>query len=422
MELSDEQKQRILQEEQQRLAEEQYREQVRRELQSQTNSAAPVGTKSNSLATVLILVGALIAICALVMVIRFTRQGPVASQSTTASSRTEPSAASVTPLTSTAPANKGPSPLSPPPPQELTTAQIADRATPSVVVVENFNEEGVKASQGSGYVFSGDGIVITNYHVIRGAKLLSVRVPGSDPYRVESVLGYDIDHDVAAIQVSGRSLSALLTETIEEPKVGDRVVAIGAPLGLESTVSEGIVSALRNIGTMRIIQTTASISPGSSGGPLLNEYGKVIGLTTSTERNGQSLNFVVSAKHVSELLGHRQPISLEDMLRQTQVSQPLTSTTIMVPARNVMQLPFRVGQQGALLEGTYTITGGAGRDVGVALTGPGGAVIVNSGRVTGYGQFKQHLSLGQYTIVFDNRFSNFSSKSVSPDLKLMYYR
>jgi len=239
---------------------------------------------------------------------------------------------------------------------------------------------------------------------------------------VDSVLGYEIDHDVAALQVSGASLASLSTETIEEPKVGDRVVAIGAPLGLESTVSEGIVSAIRNAGTMHIIQTTASISPGSSGGPLLNEYGKVVGLTTATVLNGQSLNFVVSARHISELLSRRQPISLEAMLEQTKVSDPVAATTIMVPARNAMQVSFMVNsQQGATLEGTYTITGGSGADVGVALTGPTG-VVVNSGKVSGYGQFKQRLPRGKYTILFDNRFSTFTSKSVSPDLKLSYYK
>jgi hypothetical protein len=95
----------------------------------------------------------------------------------------------------------------------------------------------------------------------------------------------------------------------------------------------------------------------------------------------------------------------------------------MVPARNATQLSFTVnGQQGAVLEGTYTITGGSGRDVGVALAGASGSVIVNSGRVAGFGQFKQRLPRGKYTILFDNRFSTLSSKSVSPDLKLVYYK
>jgi len=416
MELSDEQKQRILEEERQRLAEEEYRAQVRRDLQNQTGTVAPIPipAKSNMLRSVLIVAGGFVLLCAGVFMIGHLRRSVPKSAPPAPTSSVE---------TKGTDKSDRPSPMAPPPPAKLTTAQIADRATPSVVVVENFDEGGEKAGQGSGYVFSGDGIIITNYHVIRGAKSLTVRIPGQEPYRVDSVLGYEIDHDVAALQLTSSSLPALLTETVEEPKVGDRVVAIGAPLGLESTVSEGIVSALRDASTMHIIQTTASISPGSSGGPLLNEYGKVIGLTTSTVRDGQSLNFVVSARHVSELLSRKQPMSLEEMLSQTRVSEPIASSTIMVPARNAMQISFIVnGQQGAVLEGTYTIAGGSGRDVGVALAGPSGSVIVNSGRVAGFGQFKQRLPRGKYTILFDNRFSTLSSKSVSPDLKLVYYR
>lgn len=414
MELTDEQKQRILEEERQRLAEEQYRVQVRRELENQNTVVVPVSTtvpnKPNNTRRVAIMVGAvlLLTIAAIIGLSQLKRE--------TRSPTVRPDATK-----SIAPADR-PSPLSPPPPQELTTALIAERATPSVVVVESFNEDGEKAGQGSGYIFSGDGVIITNYHVIRGAKSLNVRVPGQEPFRIDSVLGYEIDHDVAALQVSGDSLPALTTETVEEPKVGDRVVAIGAPLGLESTVSEGIVSAIRNAGTMHIIQTTASISSGSSGGPLLNAYGKVVGLTTATMVNGQSLNFVVAARHISELLSHKESLSLEAMLEQTKVSDPVASSTIMVPARNAVQLTFMVNsQQGATLEGTYAITGGHGADVGVALTGQTG-VIVNSGRVAEYGQFKQRLPRGKYAIVFDNRFSTFSAKSISPDLKLTYYR
>jgi len=444
MELSDEQKKRILEEEQQRLAEEQYRARVRRDLESRTMSASPVPAKSSGLKYVLIALGIVAVLCVgiLVGVRRQSSDQGASGPSKAASGAQEMAAEKSEKPSPIAPASgqgasvpskaasgaqeraaeksEKPSPIAP---AKLTTAQIADRATPSVVIVENFNEDGEKAEQGSGYVFSDDGIVITNYHVIRGARSLTVKVPGSEPYRVDSVLGYEIDHDVAALQVPGSSLPALSTETIEQPKVGDRVVAIGAPLGLESTVSEGIVSALRDAGTMHIIQTTASISPGSSGGPLLNEYGKVIGLTTATMLNGQSINFVVSARHVSELLSRKRPMSLEEMLSQTQVSEPLMSSTIMVPARSAMQLRFTViGQQGAVLEGTYTITGGTGRDVSVRLVGAGGLMILNSGRVSGSGQIQRRLPRGSYAIIFDNGFSNFSAKSVSPDLKLSYYR
>jgi hypothetical protein len=414
-ELSEEQRQRILDEERNRHAEEQFRTQVRMDLQkNSTATGKPPQPKSNR--SIFIVFGIAVALLVVVLVVVLTHSKSSQPQATT----------------STAAVNQSPvhndraSPLPPalpPPPQKLTTAQIAAKATPSVVVIENFNESGEKAGQGSGYIFSGDGIIITNYHVIRGAKSLNIRLPGQEPYRVDSVLGYQIDHDVAALQVSGGSLPALTTDTLDEPKVGDKVVAIGAPLGLESTVSEGIVSAVRDAGTIHIIQTTASISPGSSGGPLLNDYGKVIGLTTATVHDGQSLNFVVSAKHISELLSRRQPIALSEMLDQTKVSDRIGSSTIMVPARNAVQLTFVVnGQQGATLEGTYSIAGGSGNDVGVMLLGTNNAVIVNSGRVTRSGEFRLRLPRGRYTLLFDNRFSNFSAKSVTPDLTVTYYK
>jgi S1-C subfamily serine protease len=406
MELSDEQKQRILQEEEARLAEEQYRAQVRRELQSQDGGPTPVRPQSKTTRNILIAVGAVVLLLVGVLV--------------TVSHR--PSTGGIldagTPTKSLEKLEK-PSPL---PPAKLSTAQIADRATPSVVVVENFNEDGERAGQGSGYVHSADGVIITNYHVIRGAKSLTIRVPAKESFHIDSVLAYSIEHDVAALQVSA-SLPALETEALEPVKVGDRVIAIGAPLGLESTVSEGIVSAIRDAGGTHIIQTTASISPGSSGGPLFDEFGKVIGLTTSHMRDGQNLNFVIAVRHVNELLGQQRPISLAEMLEETQVVNSLPASTVSVPAGNLVQLPFRVSsQQGAVIEGTYTITGGSGRDVGVALVGTGGAVIMNSGRVSGSGQIKQRLPMGQYAVVFDNRFSTFSSKSVSADLKLVSYK
>jgi hypothetical protein len=412
MELSDEQKKRILEEEQARLTEELYRAQVRRELQIQAGATPSGSEKSNALKSVLVFAGIVVAVSAGAWVIGHLRQpGRHSASGTSATASGEQPKGVQNPLK--------PSPVAP---TKLTTAQIADRATPSVVIIENFNEDGEKAGQGSGYVFSADGVVITNYHVIRGARSLMVRVPLKEAVPVDSLLGYSIEHDVAAIQISA-SLPALDGEYVEPVKVGDRVVAIGAPLGLESTVSEGIVSALRNAGGTQIVQTTASISPGSSGGPLFDEYGKVIGLTTAQMRDGQNLNFVIAIRHVSELLNQRRPMSLSEMLSETRVVDSLPASTIAVPARNAVQLAFTVsGQQRAVLEGSYTITGGTGRDVGVALVGPGGSVIVNSGRVAGFGQFKQRLAKGIYAIIFDNRFSTFSSKSVSPDLKLTYYK
>ena len=414
MELTSERKQQIENEEQQRLAEEQYRAKVRAGL---IREASPVNSTSKE--SPLRLFAVVIAVCIGVVICAIAL--PKLRQSVSAASAGGSSVASGVVTTESARASS----LETPSPVRLTTAQIAQLATPSVVVVQNYSEDGEKAGQGSGYVFSSDGVVVTNYHVVRGAKSLAIRAPsgGGSQQRVDFLLGYSVEHDVAALQISGGSLPALSTETSEKVKVGDHVVAIGAPLGLESTVSEGIVSAVREAAGGDIIQTTASISPGSSGGPLLNHYGKVVGVTTAMMLNGQNLNFVIPSRYITELLGAKREMSLADMLSETQVTDSLPASTIPVAARNVVQLPFAVnGQQGAVLEGSYTVSGGRGSDIGVMLIGLGGAVIVNSGRVSRSGQFRQRLPRGQYAVIFDNRFSTFSAKSVSPDLKLVYYR
>ena len=478
MDLSEEQKAKIREEERQRILEEQYRAQVRQELQ---NSAA--GTKRPSRASSRGVPFSAAAIAVLCLGAIITVHFSARSGSKSASAR--PAAAAPSPGTAEPIPAEKPSPIIPSAPIKLTTAQIAERAMPFIAVIENYNEDGVKASQGSGYVYSADGTIITNYHVIRGATSLIVKLPSKrEDFRVESLLGYDIRTDVAALRIpaaaveglrspgnaaetiddiirksndenkrrnrdflahvgsatdqpslrasnttldqpakNNESSPMLATETLPELKIGDHVVAIGAPLGLENTVSEGIISALRYDDGRHVIQTTASISPGSSGGPLFNDYGKVIGLTTAMMRDGQNLNFVIASRHISDLLNQRRELSLSEMLNETRVSEGLPATTISVPARSINGLSFAVGgQQGAVLEGTYSITGGTGRDVGVMLMGSGNVVIANSGRVSSFGQIRQRLPKGQYTIVFDNRFSNFSGKSIAPDLKLTYYK
>jgi len=441
MELSEEQKQRILHEEQTRLQEEQYRTQVRLELTGQSVAAPSISTKPKNPKYVLATIGIVLVLLLCAGTLIGVRRQPSASETRETAN-------------------------SPLPVPKLTTARIAELATPWVVVVQTYNEDGEKLGQGSGYVSSADGAVITNYHVVRGAASVTVGIQGKESVQASALLGYNIENDVAALQISlsaigvGRPTSpsdvvdqlilqqnletkrrmqeansgkgtpvgqsaptqGLPTDETLDVKVGDHVTAIGAPLGLENTVSEGIVSALRQNGETHIIQTTASISPGSSGGPLFNDYGKVIGITASTVRDGQSLNFV-EARHITELLSQKRPIAFREMLVETLVTDSLPSNTLSVPARNAIQLPFAVnGQQGAVLEGSYTISGGMGNDVVVALVGQGGSVIVNSGRVARMGQIKQRLPRGNYAIIFDNRSSPMFSRSVSADLKLTYYK
>jgi len=426
MELSEETKQGIVEEEQRRLAEEQYREQVRRELLHQAATsrfaASPADkvpqSKRKTGRRILALIGAGLGLCALVLFVDILRHSLVSSRQV----RTE--ATTTTPISGSKSSTAEERNLSAAEmPVALTTAQIAQEATPSVVVVEKVNENGEKIGQGSGYVYSNDGTIITNYHVIRGAGTLNVRLHSGASYQVDSIVGYDITRDVAILQVSGVSVPPLTTQDGELAKVGDEVVAIGAPLGLESTVSEGIISAFRDVGGTHIIQTTTSISPGSSGGPLLNEHGQVIGLTTSQMLNGQNLNFVISARHITESLQRKRPITLSEMLAETRTTVPVATNTFTVPARNGWKITFNVPmQQGAVLEGSYEVRGGTGNDVAVVLTTSDNRVLLNSGRVSGSGQIKTPLSRGSYVLYFNNQFSLLASKSVSPDLNLVFYR
>jgi S1-C subfamily serine protease len=429
VELSEDHKQRIIEEESQRLAEEKFREKVRRDL-LKMSSTPPLGNReaevpvspqfaasepprqSRGTAVAVGLAGIVLVAAALL----FGRG--LLSSPAEAKSEVTPALKSKSSVTvgAVAPAPEAP--------VKLTTSQIAESATPSVVVIESIDENGSKSGHGSGYVFASDGTVVTNYHVVRGATRLNVRLTSGATLPAESVLAYDVDHDIAVLKTSGASsLSPLATQDTGQPKVGDKVVAIGAPLGLESTVSEGIVSAMREVGNTHIIQTTTSISPGSSGGPLLNEFGKVIGLTTAYLRDGQNLNFVMSARHITALMERKRPMALAEMLSETKATTPMAPNTFMVPARGTYKINITVPmQQGALFEGSYDVSGGRGNDVDVQLRAADNQVVLDSGRVSGSGQIRIRLPRGSYVLYFDNHFSTFSSKSVSPDLKLTYYR
>src|SRR6185437_10561243 len=126
----------------------------------------------------------------------------------------------------------------------------------AVVILENYNADGEKTSQGSGFFVSANGKLLTNYHVIRGATRLVARLPDQSTRDVEYISGYDVAADVAAVAISGGDLLPVKLGSSTALKVGDHLTALGAPLGFDSTLSEGIVSAIREFGTRRMIQTT----------------------------------------------------------------------------------------------------------------------------------------------------------------------
>jgi hypothetical protein len=180
---------------------------------------------------------------------------------------------------------------------------MVKRISPTVVVVET--KKGNKKGLGTGFFINSRGHIVTNYHVILGAEQAVVRTQEGRRYPVKKVVAENKEADLVLIvaDIPAREVKHLEVSG-KLPEVGEKIYVIGHPMGLEKTVSEGIVSAIRKLPKLgEIIQITAPISPGSSGGPVFNSSGLVIGVARATVRTGQNLNFAVPGQHILQLKG-----------------------------------------------------------------------------------------------------------------------
>ena len=175
---------------------------------------------------------------------------------------------------------------------EKTTRDIFEAAKESIVLILAYDRDGVPVSLGSGF-FVETNKVVSNFHVVEGASKIVIRQLGKkDQDEAKQILKFSKKLDLAVIETTTTGKPLPLNKD-QSQGIGDRVVAIGNPRGLEGTVSEGIISSLRPTEDFKILQVTAPISPGSSGGPLFDAEGRVIGVTTATVVGGQNLNFAV---------------------------------------------------------------------------------------------------------------------------------
>ncbi|BBK42220.1 serine protease [Allostella vacuolata] len=256
-------------------------------------------------------------------------------------------------------------------------AGVVDRVGPSVVrvAVAADRASGRRGGAGSGVIVSPDGLVLTNSHVVQGARL--VRLAISDGRELEAaVLGDDPHTDLAVLRVTaGVTLAAARLGDSKALRRGQLVVAIGNPLGFESTVTSGVVSALgRSLraGTGRliddVIQTDAALNPGNSGGPLVSSRGEVIGINTAVIAGAQGICFAVSSNTASH--------ALSEILRHGRVRRAfigVAAQTLPVPRR----LARQVGIDSSLAviittvepDGPAARAGLAERDIVVALDG-----------------------------------------------------
>lgn len=179
----------------------------------------------------------------------------------------------------------------------------------------------VQPGLGSGFIISTDGYILTNEHVIHDAREIQISVTGFDKPLPAKVVGSDYDLDLAILKVEApRSLPTLKMGNSDAVRVGDWVVAIGNPYGLDHTVTVGVISAKGRPITIEdrhyenLLQTDASINPGNSGGPLLNLKGEVIGINTAINAQAQGIGFAIPTSTV-------QPV-LQELLQRGKVARP----------------------------------------------------------------------------------------------------
>jgi hypothetical protein len=197
-----------------------------------------------------------------------------------------------------APATQAAAPV----PSGSPAESIFDRVSPSVVRVNVMDDSGRMIAFGSGVVIDRDA-VITNCHVLRRGANISVKL--GNAVRTADVQVSDEELDLCRLNVAGLDAPAVAIGSVKQLRTGQRVYAIGAPQGLELTISEGIVSSLRGVPGGTVIQTTAPISAGSSGGGLFDLSGRLVGVTTFQHRYAQNLNFALPADWLAEVQTRR---------------------------------------------------------------------------------------------------------------------
>lgn len=208
--------------------------------------------------------------------------------------------------------------------------QMVPSIQKSVVTIAAFNMEGEIKAIGSGFFIHRDGTLVTNYHVLEDAYAAEIKTAAGNKYPVKSVIAHNQFVDLIKVRVDiPETLAVPLTISDVESQVADRVVVIGSPLGLEQTLSEGIVSAVReHPQNGKIYQFTAPISQGSSGSPALNLRGEVIGVVTFQSSKGQNLNFAVSVKALQMMPHATKEISLAEWTLKRSGNDPSLAASL----------------------------------------------------------------------------------------------
>jgi len=227
---------------------------------------------------------------------------------------------------------------------QLSAKQIVERYKPAIVRIEArlaiAGQSGGKF--GTGFVVGSDGRIATNLHVIFGSGDVMVRLADGHEFKAQRVMAIDPQRDLAIIDIDAQNLPTARLGNSDEVAAGDRVVAIGNPLGvLDYTVSDGLISSVRQVKEgIKVLQISAPISQGSSGGPLFNPYGEVIGVATLISEEGQNLNFGMPSNYLRPLMASKDPG--ESMAAFAARFRPPAGATSSAPGRQIPNHPLSV--------------------------------------------------------------------------------
>jgi hypothetical protein len=181
-----------------------------------------------------------------------------------------------------------------------TIPQLVAKTKPATVQIVAFDENWSPIKSGTGFFISADGLVVTNNHVIQGAAHLAARTNEGATFEFQHIVAQPDGVDLAILKFSADGVSFLKLGKSSDAVEGQQVIVIGSPEGLQGTVSAGIISAFRENRSM--IQITAPISHGSSGSPVIDENGQVIGVATLVAKEGQNLGFAIAVEEVTRAL------------------------------------------------------------------------------------------------------------------------
>jgi hypothetical protein len=196
----------------------------------------------------------------------------------------------------------------------LSATQIYQLNSPAVVLVNVYDAEGELIGRGTGFNVASSGLIITNYHLLTQGHSIEVVFPQDGAYRDVLILGVSGSRaDLALLMLQEMALPTVRAVQTVPVSPGDVVYVIGNPRGLVNSISEGIIGGIRKEANLLFYQITAPISRGSSGGPVFNEYGEVVGVASALIEGGQNLNFSIAIEELRQLFILPHPISLDEL-------------------------------------------------------------------------------------------------------------